>query len=432
MSKLSQDQKQLEREIKNNNNRIDNDTIILTYKIKLKHQIKIRNNDKNKQKWLIFLIKMRQYLKIGKKIINRLIKIKPSERKYITTKNIKNNKIFNNIKRLNKLPSCIICQLIKKYGGNEKLKDISKIILPIHTNPQKFKHKNKKTGKIKIYEHSSIIYNKNNHILKIKPLKLDLIWKCPNPNLIRINLIEINDEYCYVNITAKKIEDNIIYNNVMGYDFNLKPTLVCSSDGKFMGAGILDKRKKYQAMRTRWQKQKRLWKVKQMGNKEQRVMNDINHKLSNSMLKHAKINKAHVSIENLTGIRNQKINKNYKYFLNSWQFYTLRLYLQYKAEYKYGKMQVVAINPAYTSQECSRCGKRNKTTTKQYYCKECKLKEHRDINAAVNISKRGIDRIIEIKIAESLYKRDKIEKKYNQISNIKEKKNKKIYSRKKI
>ena len=89
MCKLSQDQKQLEREIKNNNNRIDNDTIILTYKIKLKHQIKIRNNDKNKQNWLIFLIKMRQYLKIGKKIINRLIKIKPSERKYITTKNIK-------------------------------------------------------------------------------------------------------------------------------------------------------------------------------------------------------------------------------------------------------------------------------------------------------------------------------------------------------
>jgi hypothetical protein len=428
MSRLTTHQRQLEREIKNNNNRIDNENIILTYKIKLKHQIKIRNNIKGKEKWLKFLIDMRQKLKIGKKIINRLLNIKPEDRKYYTSKDIKNIKIFKNIKNLNKLPSTIICQLIRKYGGNEKIKNISKIILPINTNPQIIKHKNKKTGKIKKYEHSNIVYHKYNSILEIKPLKLKLKWKCPNPNIIKINQIEINDEYCYVTITAKKIEDNTKYNNIIGYDFNLKPTLVCSSDGKFMGAGIVDKRKKYQAMRTRWQKQKKIWKIKQMNNKEQRVMNDINHKLSNSMLKHAKSKDSHISVENLTGIRSSKINKNYKYFLNSWQFYTLRLYLQYKAEYKYGKMQIVAIDPCYTSQECSKCGKRNKTKTKEYYCKECKLKEHRDINAAINIAKRGIDRILQIKIEEHKYKLKKIEKKYK---NIKELKKNNRYSKKK-
>jgi hypothetical protein len=246
MSKLTAHQRQLEREIKNNNNRTETENIILTYKIKLKHQIKIRNNNKSKEQWLKFLIDMRQKLKIGKKIINRLLNIKPEDRKYYTSKDIKKVKIFKNIKNLNKLPTAIISQLIRKYGGNEKLKYISNIILPINTNTQS-KIKNGKK-----YTWSSIYYNKNMAELKIVPLKLKLKWKCPNPNMVKINQIEINDEYCYITITAKKIEDNTKYNNIIGYDFNLKPTLVCSSDGKFMGAGIIDKRKKYQAMRTRW------------------------------------------------------------------------------------------------------------------------------------------------------------------------------------
>ena len=91
-------------------------------------------------------------------------------------------------------------------------------------------------------------------------------------------------------------------------------------------------------------------------------------------------------------------------------------------------MQIVAIDPRYTSQECSKCGKRNKTKTKEYHCKECKLKEHRDINAAINIAKRGIDRILQIKIEEHKYKLKKIEKKYK---NIKELKKNNRYSKKK-
>ena len=422
-------QKQLEREIKNNNNRINNDTIILTYKINLKHQIKRKNNKKYKKLWLNFLIKIKKYLKIGKKIINRLLAINPDDRKYITTANIKNDKRFNNIKDINKLNTNTMNQIIRKYGGNTKLKKITNMILPIHTNTQKRKKKNGEN-----VEYKSIVYDdKIKHpTLNIKPIDLTLRWTCPNPDMIKINQVEVNDKFCYVCITAKKKIDNTKYNNIIGYDFNLKPTLVCSSTGKFMGAGIIDERKKFKAMRTRWQKQKKLWKVKQMGNKEHRVMNDKNHKLSNAMLIHAKEHNAHISVENLTGIRSQKINNAYKYFLNSWQFYALRMQLQYKAEYKYGKMQVVAINPAYTSQECSRCGQRHKTMTKDYYCSDCNLREHRDINAAINIARRGVDRILEIKIAEHKYKLQQIEIKYSPPKNEKKiKKHKQKYQRKK-
>ncbi len=37
-------------------------------------------------------------------------------------------------------------------------------------------------------------------------------------------------------------------------------------------------------MRSRWQKQGKLWKVKEMGNKEQRVMNEKNHKLAREIM----------------------------------------------------------------------------------------------------------------------------------------------------
>ena len=408
--------KQLEREIKNNNNRIDNNTVILTYKINLKHQIKLKNNNKYKKIWFKFLIQIRKYLKIGKKIVNRLLAIHPDNRIYNSSKDIKNSKIFKNIKNIKELDANIMNQIIRKYGGNKKLKKVTNMILPIHTNTQKRKTKNGENVEYKSIVYDNEITKEHPHpTLTIKPLNLTLRWTCPNPDLIKINQVEINDKYCYVCITAKKKEDNAKYNNIIGYDFNLKPTLVCSSKGKFMGAKIVDERKKFKAMRTRWQKQKKLWKVKEMGNKEHRVMNDRNHKLSNAMLLHARENNSHISVENLTGIRSQKLNGPYKYFINSWQFYTLRMQLVYKAEYRYSKMQVVAINPAYTSQECSKCGSIHKTNTKFYNCKTCNFQGDRDINAAINIAKRGVERIEKIKIQEHKYRLQQIEKKYSPI-----------------
>ena len=423
---ISRDEQQLKREKELLKNKLDNDTIILTYKIKLKPQL----NKKNDNYWFNFLMKIKKYLKVSKKIINYLLTLPVDKRKFITTdddivKNLRyfkvtqkyydwKNKTNKIIKKKDKLSTAIISQSIRKYGRNEKLKKINNMTLIINTNPQKVKIKNKDDD-VKIYDHSSILYDEKTNTLNIKPLDLILKWKPPSDVILKkINQVEINEKYCYVCITAKKIKDDTKYNNIIGFDFNLKPTLVCSSTGKFMGANIVDERKKFKAMRTRWQKQRKLWKVKEMGDKEYRVMNDRNHKLSNQMLKYAKIQKANISVENLIGIRNQSLRPGlFKYFLNSWQFYTLRMFLTYKAEYKYGDMRVVAINPAYTSQECSNCGERNKTMTKDYHCHSCNLKEHRDINAAINIAKRGEDRINILKKIERKYKFIKLVEKLN-------------------
>lgn len=62
-----------------------------------------------------------------------------------------------------------------------------------------------------------------------------------------------------------------------------------------------------------------------------------------------------------------------------------RFALAYKAESAGRK--VVEVNPAYTSQECSGCGKRVPKALKErvHYCPNCGLRLDRDTNAALNI-----------------------------------------------
>lgn len=52
-------------------------------------------------------------------------------------------------------------------------------------------------------------------------------------------------------------------------------------------------------------------------------------------------------------------------------------------------LQVVKVDPKYTSQTCSKCGKTGKAEKRTFYCETCYPKGfHRDINAAINIAKR--------------------------------------------
>lgn len=62
----------------------------------------------------------------------------------------------------------------------------------------------------------------------------------------------------------------------------------------------------------------------------------------------------------------------------------------------YGKLWskvVVAVNPAYTSQDCSGCGHRVKKSlsTRTHSCPHCQLEICRDENAARNILSRGLE-----------------------------------------
>ncbi len=55
-------------------------------------------------------------------------------------------------------------------------------------------------------------------------------------------------------------------------------------------------------------------------------------------------------------------------------------------------IEVIEVNPAYTSQECSSCGyvdKGNRKDTQEFECKACGNKTNAQINGAKNIFKRS-------------------------------------------
>jgi transposase len=51
-------------------------------------------------------------------------------------------------------------------------------------------------------------------------------------------------------------------------------------------------------------------------------------------------------------------------------------------------VMVIEVNPAYSSQECSRCHKLTKPNGKSFRCAHCGHNDHRDANAAFTLAQR--------------------------------------------
>ena len=143
---------------------------------------------------------------------------------------------------------------------------------------------------------------------------------------------------------------------------------------------------KYKNIRKKLQKKSKYKAVKKLKNKEARIIKDLNHKISNKIIKEAKKEKAGIVLEDLKEIRKTaKTSKNFQYALNSWSFYQLRKFIEYKA--KLHGILVAKIDPRYTSQQCSRCGLLGTRKGKNFKC-SCGHVENADVNASFVISLR--------------------------------------------
>lgn len=88
-------------------------------------------------------------------------------------------------------------------------------------------------------------------------------------------------------------------------------------------------------------------------------------------------------------VRNRKLAKS----INDVAWSTFRKWLEYFG-FKYGKV-TIAVPPHNTSQNCSNCGEKvpKSLSTRTHICHHCGYVADRDVNASINILKRGLSTV---------------------------------------
>lgn len=274
------------------------------------------------------------------------------------------------------LKSMISNQILRKYSRNNTAKSVKSVKLTV--------------------PNQGIKVDRDAKTISAPCLKLSLRYEFPD-NFEKVNQIEIGSEYAYIAVSIPEPE---LFNaeKWIGVDRNTVGHIAVVSDpetGKVtkLGKSALHIHQKYKNLRKGLQKKGKYGKVKQIKDRESRIVKDINHKVSRKIVDTAKESGKGIKLEDLTGIRNGKHNtKSFRYAKNSWSFYQLQNQIEYKA--KLLGIEVTYVDPAYTSKSCSRCGLIGDRNKKSFKCPHCGHVDHADANAGFNIAKRPrIDRL---------------------------------------
>ena len=266
------------------------------------------------------------------------------------------------------LKSMIANQILKKYSNHKKLKNIKSVKLAIPGQGIKIKG--------------------NQIYLPCLKLSLDIYF---NKNFDKINQIEIGKEFAYISVSYPEV-GQIKPISFFGIDRNSTSHVLVASNiqtGKVLKLGKSCKyiHNKYKEIRRQLGKKRKLKKLKSIKNREQKIIRNINHQISNVLVKRCSKDNSGIVLENIKNIRiTVKSRKKQRYFLNSWSFYQLQMMIEYKAK-KLG-IPVFYVEPQYTSQRCSRCGHIEKANRKLklFQCQECGKVENADVNAGFNIA----------------------------------------------
>ena len=227
------------------------------------------------------------------------------------------------------------------------------------------------TGEYKVCQ-SSLYFDKNNNLI------LNLTLDIPVEN-----------------------KNEFIEGRVLGVDLGIKyPAYMCLSDDTYKREHIgsiddfLRVREQMQTRRRKLQhdlkfnkggkgRKKKLQALDRLRDKEKNFATTYNHMISKNVIEFAKkYNCEYIHLEKLTkdGFSSE--------ILRNWSYYQLQQYIEYKADRE--GIKVRYVNPAYTSQTCSRCGnvdKENRLEQEKFKCTKCGHKLNADHNAAINIAR---------------------------------------------
>jgi putative transposase len=279
------------------------------------------------------------------------------------------------------LKSMIANQILRKYARNHRIRKAVNVNL--------------------IVPGQGINTDKVKHTITMPCLKLSLT--CQHfPDFQKVNQVEVDNKYAYVSVSMQE-KELAEPSGYVGVDLNATGHVAVVSDpatGKVwkLGKQAEHIHKKYKNIRRRLQKLGKYAAVKRVKDRESRIIKDINHKVSRKLVEIAASRGRGIKVERLEGIRrNRRHVRSFRYSLNSWSFFQLQRFVEYKA--KLQGITVAYVEPAYTSKTCSRCGHMGDRNGKHFKCPSCGHVEDADVNASFNIalrqagvSRSGVDR----------------------------------------
>ena len=207
---------------------------------------------------------------------------------------------------------------------------------------------------------------------------------------------------------------------VLGVDLGLRDIAATSTGKAWNGEKLRETRNKFVRVRAsiqskRTKSSKKL--LRRLSGKESRFQKWVNHVLktlaggqptpvtlvetgasfrniSKQLVDEAQQLNSVIAFEDLSGIRlRTKVRKKTRTEINRWAFYQLRLFTEYKANI--AGIDVIWVDPRYTSQTCSRCHhihpKKGKSyrNGKLFKCGFCGFEHDSDVNGAANIAQLG-------------------------------------------
>jgi len=128
--------------------------------------------------------------------------------------------------------------------------------------------------------------------------------------------------------------------------------------------------------------------VKNIGNKERRVVTNILHNISRTIVNEALENNSLIVLGKLKGIRSHDKGKRFNRKLNGFSYHRLSLFVEYKA--KWLGITVIKVSERNTSKTCHECGREGIRVGSSFTCPHCNYSCNADYNGAVNILKRGL------------------------------------------
>ena len=219
--------------------------------------------------------------------------------------------------------------------------------------------------------------------------------------------------FLHIPVTYDVKESNISdIRNVVGIDRGIN-FVVATYDSKHKsgfvsGKAIKQKRANYSKLRKELQMRhtpSARRRMKAIGSRENRWMQDVNHCVSKALVKSNPKHTLFV-LEDLSGVRNatERVKTKDRYVSVSWSFYDLEQKLIYKA--KQNQSSVIKVDPRYTSQCCPVCGhieKANRNKKRHLFtCKNCGYKSNDDRIGAMNLYRMGINYLADSQVPDTV------------------------------